>query len=75
MSALGASVQQLLTQSNPNPVAQYIGGDGNNADPYAAASAIDNLSDVTITNPTITGLSAGEILTSPAAISHSVAAR
>ena len=61
MSALGASVQQLLAKTNPNPVPEYVGGDGNNADPYAAVSNIGQLSNVTITNPTITGLTAGEI--------------
>jgi hypothetical protein len=61
MSALGASVRQLFAQSNPNPVPEYVGADGNNLNPYAAASNIGQLSNVTITNPTITGLSAGEI--------------
>jgi hypothetical protein len=61
MSALGRSVRQLLAQSNPNPFPEYVGGDGNNLNPYAAASAIDNLSNVIITNPTITGLTASEI--------------
>ena len=61
MSALGASVQQLLAKTNPNPVPEYVGGDGNNADPYAAVSNIGQLSNVTITNSTITGLTAGEI--------------
>jgi hypothetical protein len=61
LSALGASVQELLAKTNPNPIPEYIAADGNNLNPYAAASAINNLSGVTITNPTITGLSAGEI--------------
>ena len=54
MSALGASVRQLLTNSNSAPTPEYIGGDGNNANPYAAASAINNLSGVTITNANLT---------------------
>jgi hypothetical protein len=54
LSALGASVQQLLATSNPKPVPEYIGGDGNFANPYAAVNAIDNLSNVTISNATIT---------------------
>jgi hypothetical protein len=54
ISALGASVQQLLAKSNTNPLPEYVAADGNNADPYAAASAIDNLSNVTITNSNLT---------------------
>ena len=61
MSALGASVQQLLAKTNTNPLPEFVGGDGNNLNPYAAASAINNLSGVTIANPTISGLSAGDI--------------
>ena len=61
LSQLGASVQQLLAKTETKPVPEYVGGDGNNADPYAAASAIDDLSNVTISNPTITGLTAGDI--------------
>jgi Right handed beta helix region len=61
LSLLGTSVQQLLAQSNPNPFPEYVAGDGNNLNPYAAVSNIRNLSNVIITNPTITGLSAGEI--------------
>jgi len=34
---------------------QQVAGDGNNANPFAAASAINQLSNVTITNPNITG--------------------
>ncbi len=61
LSALGASVQQLLAKSDPLPFPEYIAGNGNNANPYAAASNIGNLSNVTITNPSITGLTASEI--------------
>jgi hypothetical protein len=38
MSALGASVRQLLPQTNTNPFPEYIGADGNNLNPYAAIS-------------------------------------
>jgi hypothetical protein len=55
ISALAASVQQLLAESNTNPFPENVGGDGNNANPYAAASAISQLSNVTISNPVITG--------------------
>jgi hypothetical protein len=48
MSAVGTSVQQLLARSNPNPVPEYVGADGNNLNPYAAASNIGQLSNVTI---------------------------
>jgi hypothetical protein len=61
LSVLGASVQQLLARTNTNPVPEYVAGGGNATNPYAAASAINQLSNVTITNPTITGLSASAI--------------
>jgi hypothetical protein len=65
LSALGTSVREILVETNANPTPEYIAGDGNNANPYAAASAIDNLSNVTIENSTITGgisgLSASDI--------------
>jgi hypothetical protein len=61
MSVLGSSVQQLLAKTDPHPFPESVGADGNNLNPYAAASNIGQLSNVTITNPTITGLSAGEI--------------
>ena len=54
MSALGSSVRQLLSESNSTPLPQYVAADGNNANPYAAASAINNLSNVTITNANLT---------------------
>jgi hypothetical protein len=60
LSALGASVQQLLATSNPNPIPEYIAGNGN-PQAISAGAAIDNLSNVTITNPSITGLSASDI--------------
>jgi len=55
LSALGTSVRQILVETNTNPTPEYIAGDGNNANPYAAAGAIDQLANVTIANPTITG--------------------
>jgi hypothetical protein len=54
LSTLGASVRQLLAKTNTNPVPEYIGGDGNNLNPYAAASNIGQLSNVTITNANLT---------------------
>jgi hypothetical protein len=49
MSALGASVAHLLAQSNPSPFPENVGGNGNNLNPYAAASNIGQLSSITIT--------------------------
>jgi hypothetical protein len=54
MSTLGASVQQLLAKTETNPFPECVGGDGNSADPYAAASGIGQLSGVTITNANLT---------------------
>jgi hypothetical protein len=54
LSQLGASVRQLLTETNAAPIPQNIAADGNSAYPYAAANAINNLSNVTITNANLT---------------------
>jgi hypothetical protein len=61
MAALGSSVQQLLAVSQSTPLPQYVAADGNAAIPYAAENNITNLSNVTITNPNISGLSASDI--------------
>jgi hypothetical protein len=54
LSALGASVQELPAKTDSNPFTEYGGGDGNNANRYAAASAIGQLSNVTVTNANLT---------------------
>jgi len=54
MTMLNASVEQLIAKGNVYSVPQYIAGDGNAADPFAAANAIDNLNNVTITNANLT---------------------
>jgi len=52
IAALGAPTAQ---------VPQQVAAGGNFANPFAAAQSINNLAGVTITNPTITGLTASEI--------------
>jgi hypothetical protein len=61
IATLGASVQKLLTQNETDPLPPYVAADGNGVSPYAAGSAINTLTNVTISNPTITGLTASEI--------------
>ena len=61
MSTLGTSVARLLAPPSTMPLPQSVAADGNATNPYAAASDIGTLSNVTIINPTISGLSASEI--------------
>jgi hypothetical protein len=59
--ALSNSLTAKFNVSAVPAIPQYIVGGGNSLVPYAAVSGITNLSNVTITNPTIAGLTASEI--------------
>ena len=57
LTAFGNAVSllpSLISQPTSASIPQSVAADGNNADPYAAASAIDNLSNVTISNANLT---------------------
>jgi hypothetical protein len=54
LSQLGASVRQLLAETNTTPTPQYVAADGNPDVPYAGLSNIGQLSNVTITNANLT---------------------
>jgi endosialidase-like protein/surface protein with Ig-like domain len=60
-ASLSAQLQQLsntlttkFSPSAPASIPEYVAADGNAANPFAAASAIDYLSNVTITNANLT---------------------
>lgn len=56
-----AALIPLTQQNQVAQIDQSVAASGNAANPLAALNAINNLANVTISNPTITGLSAGAI--------------
>jgi len=60
-AALQSEIAAIGNSGNTAPTPPQVAGGGNFANPYAAAQNISNLSNVTITNPSITGLTTGEI--------------